>query len=554
VTKNLKNILKTIFFLTIQFQFYSAELIADDWGGEFRLRNQDWGKSSQKRGKSSKLRKKEVSLIFVDQEKQLRLPFWYRRAGSSNSEWKWVGAKSEIDQNDLEYILEFDLGFDYLKPLPLQTGTLGIRDKSFVARPWHGDAWSPYSSAYFSFDQKLKLPNDLRWLEAWQVSAGIKTVIWPLEWLSRYPRSSLISSKQGTWRSLCQQITSMGNVEIRSISEKPELLAGGVRTEPFSWDKFIESMRQLDWNLVNAYAPFSHQEEWEGKWIHPLIPILFAGAYIDILELSNEQDLAHYRYLIEQGHRISQVMRFEKNESSVVQAPDLSIYRHPEGISDFWSLKNGKFSSSSGFAFDWVLKSENKNSYRSGDFFTISESPLMPMFRFSKHPNFSPLVEVRLYKGTELMVRSKVPENISKGTIDLGRYYFEEHDNMSLEILHKNGRISTLNPIYAGEDKFFHSKVRDLPLKVLNLSGDSVEVTFLKSKIKKSFPLSQSTLVLEVPWYETLFIESNGTQKKIDVWRLWLDKAVNTLPVHSTFEAQYQAFERSFPLIYSWSS
>lgn len=540
---------KLTLLIFILFKISLLELSSDHWGEQIRRVDSVWSRAAPRLGKQSKRQSEKVSLRFVDSQNQRRLPFWYRKAGKSNSEWKWVGAGSSIDQEDLEHILEFDLGYDYLKPLPLQTGILGVKEKVFEAEFWYGEAWSPYLSARYQINSNLRLPNDLRWLEAWQVSAGIKMVVWPYELLNSYPRSSLISAKEGTWRSLCQQVTSLGNVHIRSISEKLDYLKPTRESLPFSWDAFIESVQKIDWNLVNAYGGFSRREKWQDKWIFPLMPILFAGSYFDILELSSKHDLDNYRFLLEQGHRISQVYL---NNTPDPLAPDICVLRQEEGLSELINLKEGRFSSSMGFAFDWILESETKVRYRIGEAFPISESPLRPMFRFSKHPNYSPLVEVRLYKGSELMVSSRVPENISKGTLDLGRYFFDHHDSMSLEIEHKDGRLSVLNPIYAGGQKFFVSKVRDVPVRINNLQGASMEIVYLKSGLHKSIPLDQKNIDLDVPWYETLCIESNGVKKEIEVWRLWLNQAVKELPEKSSFREQYLSFERSFPLIVTW--
>lgn len=547
VTHGLKNLV----FSCIVFKLFLLELHADVWGSNIQQLDQIWTRSSPKLGKQSRRREKNVQLSFVDSQKQIRLPFWYRKAGDLDSKWKWVGANDEIDQNDLKAILEFDLGYGYLKPLPLQTGLLGIKDKIFVARPWHGESWSPYVNACYNVSQALRLPETLRWLEAWQVSSGIKTMIWPVQYLSNYPRSSLMSDEQGTWRSLCQQTTSLGNIYIRSISEKLEYLSADSKQSFFSWEGFVNEVRQVDWNMVNAYGPFSQREVWLGKQIYPIIPMLFVGNYFDILELKNMTDLQNYRFLLAQGHRLSQVMLSESSKRSLAHVPDMNIYRQ-SGVSDLLNLKKGRFSSSTGFAFDWVLESRQKKRYRSGEAFEVTESPLKPMFRFAKHPNFNPMTEVRLYKGSELMVSSKISDHILKGTIDLGLYYFKDHDSMSLEIEHKNGRISTMNPIYAGMERFFHSKVRDVPLRINNLLGEALQIRGLNSGMNRVIPLGQKSIELDLPWHETLRIESNGVQKELQVWRLWLNQAVRDLPENSSFQQQYQAFERSFPLMVTW--
>ena len=79
------------------------------------------------------------------------------------------------------------------------------------------------------------------------------------------------------------------------------------------------------------------------------------------------------------------------------------------------------------------------------------------------------------------MLDAWISDDITKGSVDLEKYYLKDGDVMSLKTSHRDGRVSVINPIYLGEQSKFMQGSRSLPLVIKGLDCREIEVEYLRS-------------------------------------------------------------------------
>ena len=518
----------------------------EKWGDGVQVKVDRWEDVALNKFNSKKQQRNNVfNLKFISED--VELPFWFQKQ-SDRAKWFWSKPGSKLKDDWLDKVLGVNLGYEYLKPDLLRVSRVGPRVIEVEAKPWAARHWSKYRACHDIGQLEWPMPEDLRWLEAWQVSHGLRTVIWPVNYLRSYPRASALSSQNSVWRGVVQTTKEFEGIKLREITSYSPKAMTQVEESIKSWRELFESCRS-DEGKLTSFGSISSKLKWEGKEFYPIIPLSLAGVKIDTLEVVDMKEMNYYRFLLREGFEYSHLMR--GTSSLAMPKPNIFIEKGKSSRDDFELLKAGRWLSGGGFAFDFTFESVEGVKYRMGDRLPVSQNSYQPVFEFVEHPRFSSIVSVSLFKGDELMLRSLIPKDMTSVRVGLGRYYLEKGDVMTMTIQHEDGSFSGVNPIYVGERKNDDHELRKFPLRIEGLPKGK-EVLLKNGLLSESVQPTNGILLLEVTTLDVLRLEVEKEEREVNVLNLWMKKVMSKMEKGSDFYEQYSCFERSFPLVFLW--